>query len=163
LPETSGAADRMETSARVTSSRVTSTQQPGAAAQPASPAKQRHKGGPRQRRIPQRTCVACRQVAGKRQLVRIVRTPAGAVEIDLTGKKNGRGAYLHADPACWDIAFRRKALQHALKTELGAADRAALDVYRAALAPAADASTGASVARGAVTSKTANEKEGDGV
>jgi predicted RNA-binding protein YlxR (DUF448 family) len=72
--------------------------------------------------------------------VRIVRTPAGSVEVDPTGKKNGRGAYLHADPACWDLALKRKALQHALKTEIGAADRAALDAFRATL-PAVDAAT----------------------
>jgi predicted RNA-binding protein YlxR (DUF448 family) len=85
--------------------------------------------------VPQRTCIACRRVEGKRQLVRIVRTPAGAVELDPTGRKNGRGAYLHADPACWDAAFKRKVIQHALKTELTDADRAALEAYRASLAP----------------------------
>jgi uncharacterized protein len=89
----------------------------------------------RPRRVPQRTCVACRRVEGKRQLIRIVRTPAGTVEVDPTGRKNGRGAYLHADPACWETAFKRKALQHALKTELGDADRAALEAYGASLEP----------------------------
>jgi predicted RNA-binding protein YlxR (DUF448 family) len=74
-------------------------------------------------------------VEGKRQLVRVVRTPQGAVEVDPTGRKNGRGAYLHADPSCWEAAFRRKALQHALKTELSDADRAALETFRATLAP----------------------------
>ena len=88
---------------------------------------------PRVRRVPQRTCVACRQVAGKRQLVRVVRTPVGSVEVDPTGKRNGRGAYLHADPACWDAALQRKALQHALKTELVEADRQALERYRQTL------------------------------
>src|ERR671933_1690218 len=86
--------------------------------------------GPRPRHVPQRTCVACRQVAGKRTLVRIVRTPEGRVEVDPTGKKNGRGAYLHADPACWDQAFRRRALQQALKIELQEGDRAELERYR---------------------------------
>ncbi len=90
--------------------------------------------GTRPRRVPQRTCIACRRVEGKRQLVRIVRTPAGTVELDPTGRKNGRGAYLHADPACWDAAFKRKVIQHALKTELTDADRAALEAYRASLA-----------------------------
>jgi predicted RNA-binding protein YlxR (DUF448 family) len=72
--------------------------------------------GPRPRHVPQRTCVACRQVAGKRTLVRVVRTAEGTVEVDPTGKRNGRGAYLHADPACWDLALKRNVLQHALKT-----------------------------------------------
>jgi hypothetical protein len=74
-------------------------------------------------------------VAGKRTLVRIVRTPAGPVEVDPTGKKNGRGAYLHADPACWELALKRKVLQHALKTELTESDRAELERFRAALPP----------------------------
>jgi predicted RNA-binding protein YlxR (DUF448 family) len=85
--------------------------------------------------VPQRTCVACRQTDGKRQLVRVVRTTTGTVEVDSTGKKNGRGAYLHADPACWDAALKRKALQHALKTELTQEDRSGLDAFRATLRP----------------------------
>lgn len=97
--------------------------------------RRRSAAGPRPRRVPQRTCVACRQVEGKRQLVRIVRTPQGSVEVDPTGKKNGRGAYLHADQACWDTALKRKALQHALKAELTEADRAALQGFRATLEP----------------------------
>jgi predicted RNA-binding protein YlxR (DUF448 family) len=95
------------------------------------------RAGARPRRVPQRTCVACRRVEGKRQLVRVVRTPAGTVELDPTGRKNGRGAYVHADASCWDVALKRKALQHALKTELSDADRAGLEAYRASLAPAA--------------------------
>lgn len=85
--------------------------------------------------MPQRTCVACRQVEGKRQLVRIVRAPDGAVQVDPTGKRNGRGAYLHASRTCWDLALRRKALQHALKVEICDQDRAALVSYRDALPP----------------------------
>lgn len=92
-------------------------------------------GRPRRKHVPQRTCVACRQVEGKRQLVRVVRTPAGTIEVDLTGKQNGRGAYLHADPACWDVALKRKALQRALRTELGEADQAALLAFQAGLTP----------------------------
>ena len=67
--------------------------------------------------------------------MRVVRTPEGSVEVDPTGKKNGRGAYLHADPSCRDLALKRKALQHALKTEIGDANRAALIAYRDGLAP----------------------------
>ena len=93
----------------------------------------RRAGGVRPRRIPQRTCVACRQVEGKRQLVRIVRTAEGAVQVDPTGKRNGRGAYLHASRACWDLALRRKALQNALKTEISDSDRVALVSYRDSL------------------------------
>ncbi len=82
------------------------------------------------RRVPERTCVACRETAGKRELVRVVRTVAGPVEVDLTGRKNGRGAYLHADPACWDMAFKRQTLNGALKTVVGGDDLAALQEFR---------------------------------
>ncbi len=97
--------------------------------------RQAKRAGPRPKHVPQRTCVACRQVAGKRALVRVVRTPAGTVEVDPTGKKNGRGAYLHADPACWEVALKRKALQHALKTEVNESDRAELERFQASLQP----------------------------
>lgn len=104
-----------------------------ASSAPAS--RKRRKLGLRPRRVPQRTCVACRRVEGKRQLVRVVRTTTGGVEVDPTGKRNGRGAYLHADPSCWDAALKRKALQHALKTELTDTDRTALVAFRDTLAP----------------------------
>jgi len=84
--------------------------------------------------IPQRTCVGCREVQGKRQLVRIVRTPDGRVEIDPTGKRAGRGAYLHERRTCWNQALRGR-LSHALKVEhLRDDDRATLEAHAAALA-----------------------------
>ena len=66
-------------------------------------------------REPVRTCVACRQEAGKRTLTRVVRDPAGVATIDRTGRATGRGAYLHREPECVEIARRRKALERALK------------------------------------------------
>src|SRR5262245_28338160 len=68
--------------------------------------------------IPQRTCIACRQVQSKRELMRIVRTPEGHVIADPTGKKNGRGTYIHKTRECWDEVLQtRGKLQHALKLE----------------------------------------------
>jgi uncharacterized protein len=76
------------------------------------------KKGPRPKHIPQRTCVVCRQKQDKRSLVRLVRTPAGPVVVDYSGKQNGRGAYLCANPACWDKASSTpQILQRALKIE----------------------------------------------
>jgi predicted RNA-binding protein YlxR (DUF448 family) len=63
---------------------------------------------------PVRTCVACRHEAGKSDLVRVVRRPDGSVELDKTGRTAGRGAYVHADPACVDLARKRHALDRAL-------------------------------------------------
>ena len=68
--------------------------------------------------IPLRTCVGCRQIKPKRDMMRIVRTPEGQVEIDPTGKKSGRGAYLCLKRSCWEIALQKKRLDHALKTRL---------------------------------------------
>ena len=64
---------------------------------------------------PVRTCVACRQEAGKRELVRLVREPSGGVRIDPTGRAGGRGAYLHRDPDCIEQGRRRGAVARALK------------------------------------------------
>lgn len=76
--------------------------------------------------VPQRTCVGCRVVNAKRQLVRVVRTPAGRVEVDPSGKAAGRGAYLHERRTCWAQALDRKTLDQALKLTIADADRAAL-------------------------------------
>ena len=82
-----------------------------------------------QRHIPERTCVACRSLRPKREMVRVVRTPDGPVEIDPTGKRSGRGAYVCRLRDCWQVAVRRKALDRALKTELTPADREALATF----------------------------------
>src|SRR5260370_19604338 len=86
----------------------------------------KRKQQPKPRHIPQRTCVACKQVRPKRELIRIVRTPAGHVELDATGKKSGRGAYLRAKRTCWEPALRNGRLEHELDTTLLPQDRAAL-------------------------------------
>ena len=87
---------------------------------------------------PQRTCVACRQVTGKRALIRVVRTPAGRVEVDPTGKKAGRGAYLCASPDCWLRALARETLGQALRIAIPQADQAALADYGRGLPRAAE-------------------------
>lgn len=87
--------------------------------------------GKRVRHIPQRTCVGCRQVNDKRELIRVVRTPEG-VRIDRTGKLAGRGAYLHALRSCW-IKGLKGALANALKTQLSSQDQALLESFLAEL------------------------------
>ncbi len=71
--------------------------------------------GPKPRHVPQRTCIGCRQEAGKRALIRIVRTPEQRVIVDPTGKANGRGAYLHPARECWEKALKRGTIAYALK------------------------------------------------
>jgi len=64
--------------------------------------------------IPERSCVACRTARPKRHLVRLVRTAEGAVEVDTSWRKPGRGAYLCPAQDCWRLAATRKSLDHAL-------------------------------------------------
>lgn len=85
----------------------------------------------RVKHIPQRTCVGCRTVLAKRDLIRIVRTPEGA-RVDLTGKLAGRGAYLHNQRSCWERGLRG-ALAHALKMELTPLDRERLEEFAQSL------------------------------
>jgi hypothetical protein len=93
------------------------------------------KNAARPRHVPQRTCVGCRSTESKRGLVRVVRTPAGRVELDPTGKKNGRGAYVHEVRECWDEALRKERLARALKVTVPADDMEVLRTHAEALPP----------------------------
>jgi uncharacterized protein len=75
------------------------------------------------RHIPQRTCVSCRRTGPKREMVRIVCAAGSGIEIDLTGKKSGRGAYLCRTGQCWEDALINGRLEHALHTGLKAEDK----------------------------------------
>ena len=88
--------------------------------------------GPKPKHIPQRTCIACRQVAGKRSLLRVVRAETGIV-VDPTGKLAGRGAYLHPYQECWRAALRSNRLEQALRTRLSEENRQTLLTYMATL------------------------------
>ena len=80
---------------------------------------------------PQRTCVACRSTSGKRELLRVVRTPEGGVVADPTGKRAGRGAYLCNRLECWQTALRKGRLDIALRVTLSPDDKLALTQYAA--------------------------------
>src|SRR5450759_50744 len=64
--------------------------------------------------IPLRSCTVCRESKPKRELVRVVRVSDDQVQVDLTGKQNGRGAYFCPAVECWELGQKRKALNHAL-------------------------------------------------
>ena len=74
----------------------------------------------RTRHLPQRSCVACRQVRVKSELVRVVRTPQGEVRLDATGKLAGRGAYICPDLRCLEQAVKQGKLNRALARPLSA-------------------------------------------
>ena len=70
------------------------------------------------RKIPMRKCVATGESLPKKELIRVVRTPDGNVEIDETGKKNGRGAYLKRSIEALEVAKKKKALARSLECEI---------------------------------------------
>ena len=91
----------------------------------------------KRKHIPLRTCIACGQQLPKRELVRIVRTLEGKVEVDPTGKKAGRGTYLCLGEDCWKQGLKKSRLEHALRSTLLEQDKAALLAnYREQLKPA---------------------------
>ena len=81
------------------------------------------------RSLPQRTCIACRQVKEKKDLIRLVSTEDGLAEIDVFGKKPGRGAYLCQRKTCWELALRKNRLDYALRTRLTDDSRQTLREY----------------------------------
>jgi predicted RNA-binding protein YlxR (DUF448 family) len=83
----------------------------------------------RRKHVPQRTCIACREVKAKRDLVRLVRTPEGALVVDETGKRNGRGAYLCRQRTCWEAALRGGQISRALKMEIGEQEKEILHAH----------------------------------
>ena len=81
-----------------------------------------------EKKRPQRTCIACRKEQDKSLFMRVVKTPEGNVELDLTGRKNGRGAYICRNDECLKKAIKTKAIGRMLKTELSAdAEQALLE------------------------------------
>ena len=65
-----------------------------------------------------RQCIGCRRVRPKQEMLRVIRTPEGAVEIDRTGRKNGRGAYLCRSMDCLEKAIRSRGLERSLKVKI---------------------------------------------
>ena len=63
----------------------------------------------------QRMCICCRQMKDKRELLRIVKSKDGEIAIDLTGKKNGRGAYICHEKECLNKLKKNKVLNKAWK------------------------------------------------
>ena len=71
------------------------------------------------KKIPQRMCIACRQMKDKTELVRCRVTPDGRMETDRTGKKSGSGAYICTSPECIAKARKHDLLAKALGVPSG--------------------------------------------
>ena len=70
------------------------------------------------RKQPERRCLGCMQSFPKKELIRLVRTPQGSVELDFTGKKSGRGAYICKNTACFKKACKAGRFQRNLECEI---------------------------------------------
>lgn len=70
------------------------------------------------KKTPMRTCVVTRESYPKNELLRIVRTPEGLVVVDLTGKQNGRGAYIKKEIEVVERAKKTKALERHLQVQI---------------------------------------------
>ena len=88
---------------------------------------------PDARPIPQRRCVACGRRARKGELVRIVRSLEGGVEVDPRGKGPGRGAYVCREGACWEVGLARGRVEATLQVRLSGEEREALGAALAGL------------------------------
>ena len=81
------------------------------------------------KRVPERTCIACRQVKTKRELVRIVKTNDEGIVVDIKGKKPGRGAYLCRTKECWENGLKGNRLEYVMRGALTQQDRQRLEEY----------------------------------
>lgn len=72
----------------------------------------------KKKKIPLRKCVACNEHRPKKELIRIVKTKEGIVEMDLTGRLNGRGAYICPDMECLENAIKSKKISRSLESDI---------------------------------------------
>lgn len=72
----------------------------------------------KKKKVPVRKCIACNESRPKKELVRVVRNKEGDVDVDSTGKMNGRGAYICSDAKCLEKAMKKKSLARALEIEI---------------------------------------------
>lgn len=70
------------------------------------------------KKIPQRQCIGCREMKNKKDLIRILKTDTEGIIIDVTGKKNGRGAYICKTMQCLEKAVKNKGLERSLKVRI---------------------------------------------
>ena len=80
----------------------------------------------KEKKVPMRMCVGCREMKPKKERLRVVRSPEGTVSIDTTGRKPGRGAYVCRSAECLKRAIKQKQLERAFECPLGEETHASL-------------------------------------
>ena len=71
------------------------------------------------KKIPLRQCAGCGEMKGKKEMIRVIKTPEGEICLDATGKKNGRGAYVCKSAECLKKARKNKGLERSFKMSIG--------------------------------------------
>ena len=79
------------------------------------------------KKIPMRLCIGCGEMKSKKELMRILHTPEDTFVLDVTGKKNGRGAYLCKSEECLKKAIKSKGLERSFKMSIPKEVYAALE------------------------------------
>ena len=72
------------------------------------------------KKIPMRQCVGCGEMKSKKEMMRILKTAEGDIVLDVTGKKNGRGAYLCKSDECLKKARKTKGIERSFKMSIPA-------------------------------------------
>ena len=70
------------------------------------------------KKVPFRQCVGCGEMKSKKEMLRVLKTPEGPIVLDVTGKKNGRGAYLCKSEECMKKARKNKGLERSFKISI---------------------------------------------
>lgn len=70
------------------------------------------------KKIPVRQCIGCGEMKNKKEMMRILKTPEDEIVLDMTGKKNGRGAYLCKQRECLIKAEKNKGLERSFKMSI---------------------------------------------
>ena len=70
------------------------------------------------KKVPLRQCIGCQEMKEKKGMVRVIKTPEETIELDTTGRKNGRGAYICPRMECFMKARKSKGLERSLKTSI---------------------------------------------
>ncbi|HSJ54380.1 MAG TPA: YlxR family protein [Anaerolineae bacterium] len=105
--------------------------------------------GKRRKHVPLRSCIVCQEKRPKRELIRVVCTPEGTIEVDPRGKRPGRGAYVCRDPRCWEAGLEPRKLARALKCPVTSGQVTAVQAQIAALLAGDALAEGSPAAAGA--------------
>ncbi|MDD3204457.1 MAG: YlxR family protein [Lachnospiraceae bacterium] len=70
------------------------------------------------KKIPLRQCVGCGEMKNKKEMMRVLKTAENEIVLDVTGKKNGRGAYLCVSKDCLAKARKNKGLERSFKMSI---------------------------------------------